>query len=607
MNRIVRNCLGYWLVILFCAGGAFAQRTSAPVVYEIDVSRYMDDLFHVTVYPPGLSAENSIFNFVATAPGTYDVLDFGKFVKSFRAYDGNGNELGSKRLSANRWAISTTGRLEKVAYDVEDSWDAQAGQQIAPMCGTGIQDDFIVLNTFGVLGFFNGLQTNPVKLKIRYPKDWNIGTAMEMDSAGYYSAENYDNLADTPVLIGKLSSAKTRINDIDVEVYVYYPSDLTIAAKLLSSVNDVLLSAGKFIQRSPVSHYKYLIALLDFKTFEKYQLTASGALEHSSSSLYVLAGDENNLQGIKKDMAHEFLHILTPLNLHSDRISPYNYRTPTPSQHLWLYEGVTEWASSIMLFRNHVMSLEELLSLYSQKLSMSDEYEPNISLLQLSSGVYERRIRSQFTNFYMRGAITAALLDIRLLELSGGKKGLREVLLKLLQEYGKDRPFPENEFFQTFISETYPQIGKFIKDYIEESEPLPLKEYFSKLGIEYYSERPSLSQKPTFGFDIAQVGDHQLYAAKISKEAYRYGLQKGDRIVKLLNIEAEDAGFPDKVVGLKNSMRVGDPFNMVVERDGKNIEIRGMLLHKMDYHVFKVLEEPTEEQRYLRDRWGKNF
>ena len=34
--------------------------------------------------------------------------------------------------------------------------------------------------------------------------------------------------------------------------------------------------------------------------------------------------------------AHEFFHIVTPLNIHSEIIEHFNFATPTPSQHLWL-------------------------------------------------------------------------------------------------------------------------------------------------------------------------------------------------------------------------------------------------------------------------------
>ncbi len=60
-------------------------------------------------------------------------------------------------------------------------------------------------------------------------------------------------------------------------------------------------------------------------------------------------------------MAHEFLHILTPLNLHSEIIQPFNFEVPTSSEHIWLYEGVTEWASDIMQMRGGLIGTDEYL------------------------------------------------------------------------------------------------------------------------------------------------------------------------------------------------------------------------------------------------------
>ena len=46
-----------------------------------------------------------------------------------------------------------------------------------------------------------------------------------------------------------------------------------------------------------------------------------------------------------------------------------------------------------------------------------------------------------------RGALIGELLDIRLLQLSGGTRGLREVINELAATYGKKRAFSEKNFF----------------------------------------------------------------------------------------------------------------------------------------------------------------
>ena len=130
-------------------------------------------------------------------------------------------------------------------------------------------------------------------------------------------------------------------------------------------------------------------------------------------------------------MAHEFMHILTPLNLHSEIIHTYNFAVPTPSEHIWLYEGVTEWASNIMQLRSGLMNIEEFLKEITRKLNVNDQFDMDISLSRMGLESYTPEGNSQFINFYHRGALTAALLDVRLLGLSHGTKGLREVFLEL--------------------------------------------------------------------------------------------------------------------------------------------------------------------------------
>ena len=60
--------------------------------------------------------------------------------------------------------------------------------------------------------------------------------------------------------------------------------------------------------------------------------------------------------------AHEFFHIVTPLNIHSEIIEHFNFVTPVPSQHLWLYEGTTEWAAHAMQLRAGLKSPDEYLA-----------------------------------------------------------------------------------------------------------------------------------------------------------------------------------------------------------------------------------------------------
>ncbi len=585
-----------------------AQTNSeVDIVYNLDVTNHQDDLFHVTVSVSGLSQENNVYNFASTTPGTYSIMDFVRFVKSFKAYDKEGNELSTERLSTNRWEINYAENLSKLVYDVEDTFDAEYTEnKVFPMAGTGIEEDFIVLNTFGVFGYFEGLQSNPSRVKLDYNPEWTVGTALLPDEEGYYQAETFDHLADSPFLIGELSVASTKVNDTDVEVNVYSADTTIDAAGILVAADEILQAAGEYIGYSPVTHYKFLFCLTDMETFQRNNFNAAGALEHSYSSLYVQPGRGGISQGIRNEMAHEFMHILTPLNLHSNIIQPCNFIVPTASEHIWLYEGVTEWNSDILQLRGGLISIEEYLEIISEKLTFNDRFDEKISLSQISLEAYNVSLYNEFINFYTRGAVTAAMVDIKLLDLSNGKRGLRELLLELLDKYGKDNTFPEDEFFEVVVEMTYPEIEQFIDDYIRGTETLPYIEYMEKLGYKYVAEVPSEDTRPTMGFSLGHNESGELMTLIVSDKAKEYGVQEGDVLVKVLGQEITMNTFRTLRQEVM-AMNVGDHCDIVVKRDDEEIELTLTLQQRMDKHIFEEMDELTEEQKFLRSVWQKNL
>ena len=198
------------------------------------------------------------------------------------------------------------------------------------------------------------------------------------------------------------------------------------------------------------------------------------------------------------------------------------------------------------------------------------------------------------------------MLDIRLLELSNGTRGLREVLLELLEKYGKYKPFPENDFFEIIVNITYPEIEQFINDYIKGTKSLPYVEYTEKLGFKYIAERLSDNTEPTFGVEITLSDDNRLKLFKVSEEAYNAGLREDDIIVKVLDMEISMQNAR-KVFKDIRAMNVGDSVDVVIERDSKEIDVKVILQQRIDHHIFEEMDELTAKQKMLRNAWKKNL
>jgi len=598
------------IVFSFGSISSFAAGSNdkSYLIYEVDLSNYEDDLFHVTLYPGQLSKDDQYYNFVAFAPGVHQVLNYGRFVQSFEAYDMSGNELLTNKISINRWKITSPEKVYKIKYIIEDSFDTEIEEnRIAPMSGTGIEENYIIINTFGVIGYFDSLLNNPVKLKLDYNMDWQIGTALNIDEDGYYNADSYYQFADSPILMGDLSYQNTMIEGINVEMFVYSPNDTINADTMLALANDILHSAMEFASFAPVDRYTFLMYFSDRDAMKRNKFTGFGALEHSYSSTYAMPAFPQVIPIMTGIMSHEFMHILTPLNLRSEIIAYFDYSKPsTKDMHVWLYEGVTEWVSLIMQLRSGMRDVDSHLSEISKKINASDNFDTSYSLVKISTDWPTDEGVKQYGNIYQLGAVTAELLDIKLLELSNGKKGLREVYLELISKYGKDKPFDNKTFFDVFVGMTYPEIREFINKYINGNLPLPYEEYFHALGITYKYNQLSEDITPALGLSLRPVDNKYFVISGFSKYHKNFGLEEGDIILKIFD---EDLTLEKSKVltDRKNGMKPGDQYEITVKRGEEELTYTGVLFARMDYHILTVDEESTEEQKKLRNIWSSNL
>jgi predicted metalloprotease with PDZ domain len=459
------------------AGSGGAQQS--PLGYAIDLNDRADDTFKVTAWVGGLTEANAIYQFAATAPGTYQVMDIGRFVRRFEAFDAAGKQVPVERVAVNQWRLSDPGRVRTLRYAVAETWDTPVDRhEVYLMCGTSLERDHALINPHAVIGYPAGMQARPIRLRVAFPSAWTVGTALERDRSGAYLAEDFDHLVDSPILLGRLTQARTRVTGVPVEIYTYSRTGKIRSAQLLGAMDDMLQAAGRFLGTLPVNRYTFLY---------HFDERPAGAWEHSVSSEYVLqeAAFSDSVGRYVTDIAaHEFFHIVTPLNIHSEIIEHFNFVTPVPSRHLWLYEGTTEWAAHVMQLRSGLRPVDDYLAKVVQKMQIDRaRFDSTWSLRELALASYSDSGQAQYPNIYMRGALTAGLLDIRLLELSEGRRGLQELIAELARRFGKRRAFPESTFVDTLVAMTHPEIRDFFDRHVWESERLPVGEYYGKLGI----------------------------------------------------------------------------------------------------------------------------
>ena len=575
--------------------------TSGPLDYTLDLTDRTGDTFKVTLQVDDLGPANAVYQFASTAPGTYQVMDIGRYVRTFEAVDASGAVIPSEHVSTNQWRISDPEAVTEIRYEVAETWDTPVEQNpIYLMCGTSIEDDHAQINGQAVFGYPTGMQARPLRIQLDVPDGWTTGTALERDASGRYLAPTYDYVVDSPILTGRLSTASVDVRGTDVDVYTYSKSGTVESAEILDSVDAILEGAGEFLGELPVDRYAFLFHFED---------VTAGAWEHSYSSTYTFAESDFEQMlasgGIASIVAHEFLHIVTPLNIHSEVIEQFNFVEPTPSEHVWLYEGVTEWMAHTSQLRGGIIDLDAYLERLSEKLQGNDQYDAAFSLSDIGLRSYSEKGQQEWGNIYQRGAIVGTLLDIELLARSGGERGLREVILELSEAYGPDEAFDEAGFFDEFAERTYPEIQTFFERYVRDTQPLPLAETFAKVGIEYVPELRTGEQEASFGASLTVSGTQVVVEGTPSGGAEACGLRAGDAVVAVegqeVTLQTAQAVFaPLMAAG------AGEPFTLTLRRDGEDrtVTCEKQLVETVERHVLRVDPDATPEQVALREAWA---
>lgn len=469
----------------------FSQQSSQYTV-SFNLSEITKDRLKITVIPPQNHGKNQLtYILPKVVPGTYSNLEFAQFLKEPAAYDSDGNSLPITIEADKQVTISNAAKLAKFEYWIDDSFDGKPTTQIFEPGGTSFEKDTVfLLNLFGVIGYFDGVKENiPYEVSIAHPNFLYGSTALDRKSTSetldIYTAKNYDHLADNPILYSKPDTLSYKQGNTTVSIAVYSQKSGVYAQSVASEIKPVTAAIEKFLGTMPVDKYFFLIYYVDISKGTGSMMRGFGALEHSYSSVYYLPvsmGKDNSM--LPHVAAHEFLHILVPLNLHSKEIANFDFRNPKMSEHLWLYEGVTEYFSNLALVKDNRLTEEDFLKEMRSKLIDFENGKP-FSMTEMSKKVLEPGFKNFYMKVYTKGAILAFLLDIEIQRKTNGSMNLLKVIEKLTLKYGPNRPFNDPELIPEFVALTHPDIQEFFSKYIIGAEKPTYPQFFSSLGWNY--------------------------------------------------------------------------------------------------------------------------
>ena len=92
----------------------------------------------------------------------------------------------------------------------------------------------------------------------------------------------------------------------------------------------------------------------------------------------------------------------------------------------------------------------------------------------------------------------------------------------------------------------------------------------------------------------------------VNDEAKEFGFQEGDIILKVMGNELNLRNAQQTFAKI-GTMKVGDPYELVVRRGETEVTIKAKLVQRMKRHVFEEMKNLTDRQEFLRERWMKTM
>ncbi len=607
----MKNVLCGLLVVL----GLTANAQNEKYQFYLDLNKINSDLIQVTLTTPVISEDKIIYNLPKIVPGTYKIYDFGQYAMDFEAFDKDGRALSVNQLDKNRWEIDNAKALAKISYWVEDTWDADVDELVFEPGGTNIEDgENVVLNNHGFFGYFDGMKHVKYEVNVTRPDDFygstGLTTIKTNGNVDQFTTENYMDLVDAPIMYNVPDTVTFKVGNADILISVYSKNKSATAEELAKDIKGILELQKDYLGGTlPVDKYAFIIYLYAGASGSG----GSGALEHSYSSFYYLPEmSAEQLSGFVVSVAaHEFFHIVTPLNIHSEEIGDFDFINPKMSKHLWMYEGVTEYFAGHVQVYGGMQTPKEYLGVIEEKLAGASHYKDELAFTELSLECLDKH-EDQYGNVYQKGAIIGMCLDILLRDQSEGKVGIKDMMASLSKEYGKYKSFEDVKLFDKIAELSSPEIRTFFTEHVEKGNELPLADLLNRVGITFKKD-VKIQEISLGGVALSFNPETQrLFVAdmsSINEFGKMLGYKTNDEFVSINGVDIDMNTVQEQMDQFKKNTKVGDKVEVVVMRNHKGklktkkLKGKAITIEKTKKFLIEFNDDASQDQIQLRNAW----
>lgn len=594
-----------------------SQKLNEKIEVNINLIDIKNDKVLVSINAPSISTDTITYRLPKMVPGTYSNDNYGRYIDDLKAFDAKGKTLEVKKLDENSWSIANAKKLDKITYWVNDTFDTETGRgfgndDIFSPSGSNIDaNKNVMLNTHCFVGYFTNFMSIPYRLTVSHPAElWGATSMVDQDSTAtndVFISSRYSELVENPIMYAKPDYTTFTVDEMEILIAVYSPTG-KVTAESISPAMKTMMTAQKHFLGNINTTKKYSVLL--YLSSMKNDALGFGALEHPTATTVVfpeMIPGEQLITMMKDVVSHEFFHIVTPLTIHSKEIQNFDYNAPKMSKHLWMYEGVTEYFSHLFQINQGLIDETEFYGRIADKIENAKTMDDTMSFTTMSANVLTNPYKDQYLNVYEKGALIGMCIDIIIREKSNGKKGILDLMQKLSHEYGVTKAFNDNELFSKITQLTYPEVGDFLKTYVEGPTPIPYETYLEKVGLTktVVKTAGNIFVKNDKQYISVTDKDNEIMVnpdMTLNDFFTHLGLLAGD-IIMAVNDKNYTADKVNEILYDCENWKENDAITLKIRRNGTEQIIKGTV--KLPYEEKEGFKASDASKSTLKEAWLK--
>jgi predicted metalloprotease with PDZ domain len=393
-------------------------------------------------------------------PGRYELANYAKNIRDFCALDNSGNDLSWKKVTKDSWEISTQGLSE-----ITVCYEYYANQFDAGACY--VDSEIVYVNPVNCFMYVDGRINEPCKLFLDVPDSYKIACQLNAVNKTI-NAANFDELADSPFIASAKLLHHTFEESNCIFHFWFYGIETLNFRHLEEDTRRYAKIQAQIFGEIPCKEFHYLYPLLPYKFRH--------GVEHSASTVITLgpANDWASPEFYDDFIAiscHELFHLWNVKRIRPADMLPYDFTRENYSELGYIYEGVTTYYGDVLLIRSGVWNWEQYSSSLSGDLikHYNNSGRFNYSLANSSFDTwldgYVAGVKGRKVSIYTEGMLIALIADIMILESTGLKKRLDDVMFALYECTFKQGRGYRHKDYQHLLEEIS---GISFKDYFKD-------------------------------------------------------------------------------------------------------------------------------------------